>query len=247
MADPERYATVKQLRDEGLPGDAGTEVTDAQALILLSRASELIERLTRNLFYEVQGTFVFDGNNSYLLHLPLALIDVDSLYINNETTALGTTDYRAYTGRQTPQDDRYNPKIELRRSSESSIFTGIRTRKFLKGYDQTLIGRFGFLESDGSTPVVINECVIAIVMTTWKSLFDRFGLYDGGGGGPGPMGGPLKREKTDDHEVEWWQGNTGNAEQGLVVPQYIHSRLKLYRSPPVMRTTAFRFEYGSVS
>jgi len=247
MPNPERYATLQQLRNEGLPGDASTEVTDAQALTLLSRASELVERLTRNLFYETQGTFIFDGNNSYLLHLPLAIIDVESLTINNETTALGSADFRAYTGTQAPQDDRYNPKIELRRNAQPSIFTGFQTRKFLKGYDQTIIGRFGFLESDGGTPAVINECVIAIVMTTWKSLFERFGVYDGGGGGPGPMGGPLKREKTDDHEVEWWQGDTGNVEQGLVVPQYIHGRLKLYRSPPVMRVTSFRWEYGSGS
>lgn len=244
MPDPERYATLQQLRNEGLPGDASTDVTNAQAIVLLDRASELVERLTRNLFYEVSGTFIFDGNNSYLLHLPLAIIDVTSLTINNESSALQTTDYRAYKGRILPQDDRYNPKIELRRSTTPSIFTGYEARKFLKGYDQTVVGKFGFLDSDGDTPSVVNECVIAICMTTWKSLFERFGAYDGGGGGPGPMGGPLKREMTDDHEVEWWQGDTGNVEQGLVVPQYIHGRLKLYRGPPVMRVTAFRFETG---
>ncbi len=246
MPNPERYATLQQLRDEGLPGDASTDVTNEQALILLGRASELIERLTRNLFYEVSGTFIFDGNNSYLLHLPLAIIEVTSLTINNETTALASTDFRAYTGRVLPQDDRYNPKIELRRSAETSIFTGFKTRRFLKGYDQTIVGRFGFLESDGSTPLVVNECVIAIVMTTWKSLYERFGINDGGGGGPGPMIGPLKREKTDDHEVEWWQADTGNVEQGLVVPQYIHGRLKLYRGPQAMRVTSFRFEFGEI-
>lgn len=246
MPNPERYATLQQCRDEGLTGGPSQVVTDKQVLILLGRASELVERLTRNLFYKVSGTFVFDGNNSYLLHLPIAIVEVDSLTINNETTPLASTDYRAYNGSLLPQDNRYNPKIELRRSAESSIFTGFKTRRFLKGYDQTIVGSFGYLDSDGKTPTVINECVIAIVMTTWRSLYERFGINDGGGGGPGPMSGPLKREKTDDHEVEWWQGDTGNVEQGLVVPQYIHGRLKFYRGPSEMRTTSFRFEYGEV-
>ena len=236
------------MRTEGLPGDAGTDVTDAQALILLERASLLVEKLTRNnLFYEVSGTYIFDGNNSYLLHLPLALIEVTSLKINNETTALAATDYRAYMGRTPPQDNRYNPKIELRRATAPSIYTGYQSKRFIKGYDQTIVGKFGFLEADDSTPATINECVMAIVMMTWKTLFERFGYYDGGGGGPGPMGGPLKREKIDDHEVEWWQGDTGNVEQGLVVPQYIHGRLKNYRAPPVMMVTAFRFDSGEFS
>jgi len=248
MPDPERYATIQELRDEGLPGDPGTEVTDAQALRLLDRASALVEQLTRgNLFYEVSGTYIFDGNNSHLLHLPLAIIDITSLKINNETTALSTSDYRAYKGTLPPQDNRYNPKIELRRSSAPTIFTGTQYSQFLKGYDQTIVGRFGFLDSDGTTPSIINECVIAICMMTWKSLYERFGAYDGGGGGPGPMGGPLKREKTDDHEVEWWQSDTGGTEQGLVVPQYIHGRLKMYRAPPVMMVTAFRFDAGAFS
>lgn len=241
MANPERYATIQQLREEGL---SDTLVSNGKAITLLRRASELVEKITRNLFYETEGTFIFDGNNSYLLHLPLALIEVTSLTINNESSALGSSDFRAYTGRALPQDDRYNPKVELRRTQEASIFTSFKSRKFLKGYDQTIVGKFGFLEPDGSTPATINECVIAIVMMTWQTLFARFGYDSGGGGGPGPMIGPLKRERTDDHEVEWWQGNTGNTDSGMIVPQYIHGRLREFRGPPTMMVTAFRFEYG---
>jgi hypothetical protein len=238
----ERYATLTQLRTEGLPGDATTDVTDAQALILLERASELVEKITGNIFYEVTGTYTFDGNNSYLLHLPLAILEVTSLKINNETTALETTDYRVYNNRSKPQDNRYNPKIELRRSTAPTIYTGYQSRKFLKGYDQVIEGSFGFLEPDGSVPPTINECVMAIVMTTWQDLFTRFGANSGGGGGPGPMMGPLKRERTDDHEVEWWQTDTGATEQGMIVPQYVHGRLKLFRAPPTMMVTNYRFD-----
>lgn len=245
MADPERYATLEDLRNEGLPGDETNPVTDAQALILLGRASDLVEAETNNnIFYEVSGTYTFDGNNSYLLHLPIAVIEVTSLKINNESTELPTTDYRVYNGKAPPQDHRRNPKIELRRSSPPSIYTSSRSRHFLKGYDQTVVGKFGYVEENGDTPAIINECVIAIVMTTHRSLYERFGFDTGGGGGPGPMTGPLKREITDDHEVEWWQPDTGNTEQGMVVPQYVHGRLKHFRAPANMRVTAFRFDTG---
>jgi hypothetical protein len=238
----DRYATVAQLRTEGLPGSSTTWVTDAQALILLERASQLVEKLTRNLFYEVSGTYIFDGNNSYLLHMPIPIIEVTSLTINNETSALATNEYRAYIGRLLPQDDRHNPKIELRRSAQPSIYTGFSPKKFLKGYDQTVVGKFGYLESDNTIPAAINECVMAIVMMTWQDLYTRFGIGDSGGGGGPTILGPMKREKTDDHEVEWWQTDTAFQEQNLVVPSYIHGRLKLYQAPMSMRVTNYRFE-----
>lgn len=241
MANAERYVTVQELRDEGLPGDATTSVTDAQALILLQRSSDLVEKLTNNIFYIVQGTYIFDGSNSYLLHLPLAIVDISSLTINNGTSVLDTTDYRVYNGKVPPQDDRHNPKIELRNPQIQSIYTRTHIRRFVKGYDQTVVGRFGYVEDDETTPAIIKECVSAIVMMTWRDLFTRFGYESGGGGGPLPLG-PKKREITDDHEVEWWQSDTAFTEQGLVVPQYIHGRLKMYKGPHPIYVTKHRFE-----
>jgi hypothetical protein len=241
MADPERYVTVQELRDEGLPGDVSTPVTDAQALILLQRSSDLVEKITNNIFYIVQGTYIFDGNNAYLLHLPIAIIEITSLKINNESGELATNEYRVYNGTVPPQDDRGNPKIELRNSAAPSIYSGLRIRKFLKGLDQTITGRFGYVEEDETTPAIIKECVSAIVMMTWRDLFTRFGYESGGGGGPMILG-PKKREITDDHEVEWWQSNTGFTEQGLVVPPYVNGRLKMFKGPHPIYITKHRFE-----
>lgn len=240
MANPDRYATVQQLRDEGLPGDLTTPVTDAQALILLDRVNQLVEQLTGNFFYVSAGTFVFDGNNSYLLQLPNPIISVTNLYLNNDSVALDASEYRVYSGRAKPTDDRYNPKIELRRNVQPSIFTGGASQQFFKkGFDQTIEGEFGFLEPDDSVPAPITECVIAIVMMTFQSLFERFAYSEGGG--PGPLPGPLKKEKTDIHEKEWWQTAQGMVEAKMIVPQYIHGRLKLYKRPIAIRATNARW------
>lgn len=239
MAVEEKYATVQQLRDEGLPGDATTVVKDAQALILLERANQLVEQITGNIFYKSAGTFVFDGNNSYLLQLPLAIVTITSLKINNDTVALDSGEYRVYNGRAKPTDDRYNPKIELRRNVQPSIFTGGASQRFFKkGFDQTVVGEFGFLEPDDSVPAVINECIIAIVMMTFQTLFERFAYTDGG---PGPLPGPLKKEKTDAHEKEWWGTVQGLVDSDMIVPQYVHSRLKLYKRPIGIRATNARW------
>lgn len=237
MADAERYATVANLYDEGLPQSL---VKPAQAKILLERASQLVEQITGNIFYRSAGTFVFDGNNSYLLQLPIPVLTVTNLYINNDTVALETTEYRVYNGRAKPNDDRWNPKIELRRNVQPSIFTGGASQQFFKkGFDQTIEGEFGFLESDDTVPAQINECVIAIVMMTFQSLYERFANTEGGG--PGPLPGPLKREKTDFHEKEWWQSSQGLTDIDMIVPQYVHGRLKLYRRPIAVRATNARW------
>lgn len=244
----ERYATIAQIRLEGLPGDATTDVKDDQVKVLLERANQLVEQLTNNnIFYASQGTFIFDGTNSYLLQLPLAIIEITELYINNETSPLETTRYRVFNGNAAPQDDRRNPKIELRNSAQPSIYIGTTNARFLKGYDQRIVGTFGFLEQETDpavfptgVPRPVNEAVIAIVMLTWRTMYERFG-FDPSGGGPTVLG-PMKMEKTDDHQLEWWQSDTAFTEIGLVVPQYVHGRLKLYRAPQVMRVAAYRFE-----
>lgn len=239
MANPQRYATIAELRAEGLPGSATLPVTDAQCLILLERASQLVEQLTRNFFYARTGQFVFDGTNSYLLHLPNPIISVSAVYLNNDSVALDPAYYRAATGREAPNDDRYNPKIDLRRRDVPSIYSGFGPERFLRGYNQTVEGSFGFLEPDGTVPAPIKESVIVIVMLTSKSLYETFGSSSGGGGGA-PLG-PFKRERTDDHEIEYWQPDTAGTQQGLIVPQYVNGRLKLYRAPTVVKALSARW------
>lgn len=231
-AQSEDYATYEQCKAEGLP----SSIDETRCKVLLDRANELVEYITRNFFREVSGTFTFDGNNSHILQLPVPIISVTSLKINNDTTALDTNLYRVWNGRQKPQDDRRNPKIELRNTSlTTSIWSsGVSTSIFYKGLDQVVEGKFGYLESDDSVPQIVTECVIALVMIMSEQLYPKF--Y----GRPGNIAGPIVRERTDDHELEW--RSSVRDIPNYIVPKYIEDRLILVRAPTNMAVPNIRWE-----
>jgi hypothetical protein len=230
------YVTYAEVLAEGLPNSIPQEYVQ----VLMQRATEMVEQITNNYFRTVSGTFVFDGNNSYLLHMPLPIISVTSLTINNSDVELDSTDYKVYNGRQKPNDDRKNPKIELRRSSASSIFTrSFNTDKFWKGYDQTVVGSFGYLEPDDSPPLAIKESVVAITIMLAETLYPKFH------GRLGQIVGPVVRERTDDHEIEW--RSSVRDIPNYIVPKYIQDRLTLYRSPAFMTVTNARLIEGSLA
>ncbi len=202
---------------------------------LIADATELIETLTGNIFEKRTGTFIFDGTNSHLLQLPIPLVSVTSLKINGLDVALDPAWYRAFTGRQKPNDDRHNPKIELRRivnGSTSTLFTGLK-KIFQKGLDQTIEGDWGFLEPDDSPPRIIKRIAIGIVMTMADPMFDRFS------GGHGATAGPMISEKTDGHELKW--GATKRDIGDYVLPQVLEDKLRKYRRPTKMSVPEVRW------
>ncbi len=223
-ADSEDYATYEECQAEGLP----SSVNEVRTKILLDRANELIESITGNYFRAVTGTFTFDGNNSYILPMPLPIISVTSLKINNDTTALDTGLYRTWSGRQKPQDDRKNPKIELRNTSVSATLysTGTTVSKFYKGMDQVVVGSFGYLESDDTVPRVVNEVTIGLVLIIAETLYPKY--Y----GRMGTINGPVVRERTDDHELEW--RSSVRDIPNYIVPKPLEDRLMLVKRPTIM-------------
>ncbi len=250
MADPERYATVQQLRDEGLKDEGADGPDDDELKKWLDRASELVEKTTRNFFYEVAGTVTFDGNNSYILHFPYPIRSVTSLKVNGEDTALSADLYRAYIGNTPIADFRRNPKIELRQGNFGSIYEGTAglPLRFLKGLDQVIEGTFGYMEPPISPAVIdrvpptVNEVVMAIVMTIAVKLYDRFGFRLSGTGGE--LIGTLKSEQTDDHKIEFHEIDDSTMLEGQMFIPYIESRLKLFKPPMVSKVTSVRWFQG---
>ena len=119
------YATIEDVRDEGLLDTDGSGPNDTLVAGWLLDAQDMVDRVSRNHFEEISGTFIFDGTNSQYLHLPLPIIEVTSLKVNNDTVVLDPDLYRVYSGRTPLQDDRKNPKIELRMKDRVTIPTTI--------------------------------------------------------------------------------------------------------------------------
>lgn len=165
------YATIQDLIDEGLdiPGDLTTE----RAQDLLDGWSEWIDNKTGQWFESKSLTLLLDGSGSRMLMLDFPIITLTSLYINDSfTTALSTDLYIVYNRYQ--PDDRKNPRIKLKRSSNSDLYTSVNSNfKFTAGYqNQKLIGDFGYVEEDGSTPFAIQRSVILLTVVTAELITD---------------------------------------------------------------------------
>jgi hypothetical protein len=231
------YATIEDVRDEGLPTEANGGPNDTLVARWLLEAQAIVHDVTRNRFEPVSGTFVFDGTNTHLLHMPLPIISVTSLTVNGNEAALDTSLYRVYNGQDLPQDDRRNPKIELRTPRFLTITSALplfSTRVFRRGYDQTVVGTWGYTESDGSVPILIRRATVAIVMTMSDQLYTKFA------GGRGHGIGPVTREKTDGHELQF--GTLIRDVGKYVLPTDIENLLLSFKAPITIQAPTVRFD-----
>ena len=218
------YVLVSEVRAEGL---SDNPPTNNQIGSRIKKWEEIVERWTGNIFREISpGELTFDGNNSYILHFNLPIVSLTELKINGSDTALPTTDYRVFDGRQKPQDNRFNPKVVLQPIS-SSIFTG-GGQLFVKGADQKVTASWGFLDADGNTPQSVKDCIIQLVIRDHKGYFDQ--IYNDAGPGPGL---PTQRERTDDHEIEYadMSMNIQADRLGTLIPRDIRAVLAMFRRP----------------
>lgn len=223
------YVTKAEVVAEGVPVEKQGYIDSR-----ITKWEYLIEKLTGNVFRVISpGELTFDGSNMKYLHFSIPLISVSSLKINGDDTALATTEYRAYTGIAVPQDDRYNPKIELRRSSDSTIYTryALTQDVFVQGLDQLVTATWGYVDPDpvtpGSyiTPPPIKDAIIRLV------ILDLAGYFEAQEEGVvASVASPIRREKTDGHEIEYQQTERVSIAP-LGIPQEIYEVLMQYRAP----------------
>jgi hypothetical protein len=189
---------AKFLHSETLP--------KSKAERYIKTAMNLIDEKTGQFFNKREGTFPIEGRNTALMHLPVPIIEIDELRINSTSTILTEGedyDFVAFKGRQTPTDDRKNPRIKLNIGrAKGSIFTNsITSRLFVKGSLTHITGSFGYLEPDGSTPLLIQKAVLILVMLDInKPVGSSVSATSGTG--------PLKRLKVDLHEQEFFEASS---------------------------------------
>lgn len=228
------YVTAAEVQAEG--ATASTARINAR----IAKWEAIVEEITRNVFRVIEpGELIFDGNNSDMLHFSIPLVEVTALYINNDTVELAADEYRAYTGRQRPQDDRQNPKIELTGNRANSIYTkthGI----FYKGMDQKLTAKWGFVDDDGVGGFVTPPAIIGAI--TELVCLDLDGYFDSAGSGV-PLSS-IRREVTDGHQLEY-QDVSEAAVTWAMIPRSIADVLALYRAPWKMTSPdSRRFAYN---
>lgn len=217
MSEP--YIVLQDVRDEGIPVD---ELSDDRAEFLIEGWSRFIDRMTGNYFYENEAELLLDGNGTRVMHLPTPIVELTALYINDDfVNAVSTSDYTVYN-REFP-DDRKNPRVKMK-NQEGSIFSSSSSRIFEVGdQNQKFVGKFGFLEPDGSVPFLIQRAVLVLVLATGElksdSEIDQMKI------------GLKTEEVTDRHRVRFadlWKDLSAWSPTGF---REVDEAIRLYRRP----------------
>lgn len=186
----------------------------------LLRAMEFIDLQTRQWFEPRTKTFRFEGKNSNVMFFSVPIISISAIRMNDETVPVSLSDFEVFSG----VDNRRNPRIKLRTGS-GTVFSENFGRAFVRASYSEFDGSYGFVEADGSTPLLIKDATLMLTTTYLKTPL---------GSGSALTGvGPKKREKVDLHETEYFQpddvrgGATGAISGDIAVDRI----LKMYRGP----------------
>jgi hypothetical protein len=226
---------------EGSAKFANTEFDETELDNLILDAMDFIDRHTRQFFNkrdftEALGNAIkFEGNNSRVIFFPVPIISITSIRKNNEDALLDLEDVKIFDSRALP-DDRRNPMIKLIRD-DHDIFV-VNTGRFLRGTITTIDGSFGFLEPDGSTPRLIQRATLKLaVIYAARSIGESASQAANASGK-----GAIKREKTDLHEIEYYDPNNTNSNAtsvgtGLSGDDEIDDIIAAFRGPPIVSGT----------
>lgn len=184
------YATVADVRAEGVPSSGVGAVSDARIITAIEIASRLIDRYTGRWFNPRPMTFHLDGTGrrGMLLGPPIVSVsEVTILGVDDSTTLpLEADDYRVYNrhlseGLLDP-DDRENPRIELvsvdeRYEEDGLIESSLEIYRWPKGTQNIRVsGLFGYTEPDGSptgrTPLLITRACVLLALKQLPTATD---------------------------------------------------------------------------
>jgi hypothetical protein len=239
----DQYISVEDVRAAGLNVDPPSD-GDIQAAILTWQ--QFIDRACRQWFRPIQLEFYVDGTDSDSLHFGVPIISISELRINGSATALEESRYKIYSSAQYPEN-RGNPRIKLVDSMDQSrdIYTAsMRNGRslFRKGrQNQYISGVFGYVESDGSAPLLIQRALAKLVV---EKLARPIAGLPPAGILPPVVQGILKEEWTDGHRVRYeFPGGPLTTRQGgplagITNDPEIQAIIRMYRAPIGIATPA---------
>lgn len=218
------YATIADVRAAGITDGQADDLT-VQALLNLY--TSFIDRRTRQWFNRRDLTVRVEGRNSNLLQLGVPIIQVTSLRANHHLPTspgeiLDLNRVEVFTARTYP-DYRRNPMIKII-ANRGSIY-GSYGRSFRRGMFTDIVGSFGFLEPDGSTPPEIKRALVKLVIIAINNPIANAN---------GNATGPVASETTDIHSISYFkpvdeelESRVGTASGDKEVDEI----LKAYRAP----------------
>lgn len=201
-----------------------SDLTLAEMNEFIAMSMAFVDRVTRQWFNARTLSYKSTGNNSRLMLLPVPIISISSIKLNDYTTLLAT-DYIAGNSRTIP-DDRRNPHVKL--VSNVSDVLSCSDRVFRENRITQIDGTFGFLEPDGSTPLLIQKAT--------NKLAVMYASKTAGESVVSNANGAIKREKTDLHEIEYFNPDSSNKHStlsgsGLSGDDEVDDILAMYKGP----------------
>jgi hypothetical protein len=237
----EKYGvTPAKLRAHGVPTTIDDSVLDDRILYW----AQIIDRYTRQWFESRTKTLRIMGSGTRLLFLPMPLVNTTGLEVllNGDTSALPSEAYQIGVDSDF-LIDRQNPRIELLVADDNIYLSAFRENTWSEFEEQVITGNFGYVESDGTTPLPIQRALIKLCILDLRAGED---LWSGGGTGV-PSGstsvvGPKKKETTDGHSIEY---DTSKAEtitfkddiDSLLPDREAKAILDMYMAPLAMEST----------
>ena len=170
------YCSIQDIRDEGV---TVAMASDARLQAKIAYVSKQIDRYTGRFFEPRELELVLDGTGRHGLLLDMPIIEIESIELVSDAFGAGSApsevdldDVRIYnrhmTGLVVP-DDREDPRIEFliydKRYDENSIRRAFRPGRWPEGTQNVVVtGRFGYTESDETTPVEIRRAAVLMVI-----------------------------------------------------------------------------------
>lgn len=221
-----RYASVDDLRDEGIPATVSAVRINA----LIDAMQAFVEARTRQWFLPREMTWEFDGSGSWLLQLPVPMIYLNEMRVDDEVVSSDL--FTVYMGRGGSEPDhRRNPRIKFT-STTTDIFAGTGSLEgppsFPAGEKNVAIdGVFGFQEAGmfGGVPILIRRAVVKLVFRSVKPLSS----------GSGGIAGPVIEEETDRHRRKFSDLLAGGRVSTATGDPEVDGILAMYRAPVIVR------------
>lgn len=217
-----------------------TDVAYARLEKLILDAQDYIERATGQFFRPVPSEQRHGGRGVNVLHLRTPIIGLEYVRLGRSSTNtnedlfdVGFT--RADLDHHTPPmpDERKNPGIHARRDKSLDFFSragedyGAHLPRFAEGrHNQRIKGVFGYVEQDGSTPALIQEAALRLVINKAPKI-DFPGME---GGQPVPAG-PTSQEMVDRHLVSFVKAPASKLQWALATDKRVEEILRMFKAP----------------